>query len=192
MARAGLSAEVLTRAAAELADEIGFDNLTAAALARHFGVRDASLYSHVRSLGELRLRVAEQTFHELADQVTAAIAGLAGQEALAAFAGVYRRFATDHPGRYASMRIEIEPGSSAALAGARHAHLSRAVLRSYALGEPAETDAVRFLNSTLHGFADLEVAGGFSHSPRSAEDSWVAVLAALDAVLAHWPTAASS
>ena len=145
MARAGLSAEVLTRAAGELAD-----------------------------------------------QVTAAIAGLAGQEALAAFAGVYRRFATDHPGRYASMRIEIEPGSSAALAGARHAHLSRAVLRGYALGEPAETDAVRFLNSTLHGFADLEVAGGFSHSARSAEDSWVAVLDALDAVLAHWLSAASS
>ena len=191
MARAGLTADVLTQAAAELADELGFDNVTVAAVARHFGVRDASLYSHVRNLRALRLRVAERAFHELADQVAAAIAGLAGRDALAAFAEVYRRYAIEHPGRYAAMRIEIEPGSGAAVAGARHAELSRAVLRSYALGEPAETDAVRMMNSTLHGFTDLEVAGGFSHTARSAEDSWSAVLAALDTVLTHWPAPAS-
>jgi len=187
MARAGLTAEVLTHAAADLADEVGFDRVTAAALARRLGVRDASLYSHVRSLDELRLRVAERTFHDLADQVAAAIAGLAGREALAAFAEVYRRFAAEHPGRYASMRVEIEPGSPAAVAGARHAELSRAVLRGYALGEPAETDAVRMLNSTLHGFTDLELAGGFGHSARSAADSWSAALTVLDGALRSWP-----
>ncbi len=48
MARAGLTPERLTRAAAELADEVGFGNVTVSALARRFGVKDASLYSHVK------------------------------------------------------------------------------------------------------------------------------------------------
>ena len=38
MARAGLTVERLVQAAAELADEVGFDNLTVSALARRFGV----------------------------------------------------------------------------------------------------------------------------------------------------------
>ncbi|WP_235735250.1 TetR/AcrR family transcriptional regulator [Nocardioides alcanivorans] len=191
MARAGLTPEVLTQAAAELADEIGFAKVTVAAVARRFGVKDASLYSHVRNLRELQVRVAEAAFHELADQVASAIAGLSGRAALAALTDGYRRFAAEHPGQYASMRIEIEPGSSAARAGARHAALSRAVLRSYALEEPDATDALRMMNSTLHGFVELELAGGFSHSERSAADSWAATLVALDAILANWPSAAS-
>lgn len=39
MARAGVTVERLTGAAAELADEVGFGNVTVAALARRFGVR---------------------------------------------------------------------------------------------------------------------------------------------------------
>lgn len=49
MARVGLTKERLTQAGAELADEVGFDKVTVSALARRFGVKDASLYSHVRN-----------------------------------------------------------------------------------------------------------------------------------------------
>lgn len=187
MARAGVTAELLTVAAADLADAIGFDKVTVAALARHFGVKDASLYAHVRSLADLRLRVAERSFDELADQVADAVAGLSGREALAAFAGTYRRYATEHPGRYAAMKVDVPAGSSAAVAGARHAVLSRAVLQGYALGEPDETDAVRMVNSTFHGFVDLELAGGFSHTARTADASWARTLDALHSVLTRWP-----
>ncbi|GAA0852844.1 TetR family transcriptional regulator [Streptosporangium amethystogenes subsp. fukuiense] len=47
MVRAGLTAERLTRAGAELADKVGFDQVTVSALARRFDVKVASLYSHV-------------------------------------------------------------------------------------------------------------------------------------------------
>lgn len=49
MVRAGLNAERLTRAGAELADEVGFDQVTVSALARRFDVKVASLYSHLKS-----------------------------------------------------------------------------------------------------------------------------------------------
>jgi AcrR family transcriptional regulator len=182
-----VTAERLAEAAADLADEIGFDQVTVSALARHFGVKDASLYSHVRNVGDLKLRVAALSLADLADRAADALAGRAGKDALVAFANSYRDYARRHPGRYASMRVEIPADSPAATAARRHSELTRAVLRGYHLGEPDETDAVRMLHSTLHGYVNLELAGGFSHHPRDADASWSRTLDALHAVLTNWP-----
>ncbi|WP_163511652.1 TetR/AcrR family transcriptional regulator [Fodinicola acaciae] len=185
MPRAGVTAERLTQAAAELADEIGFDNVTVSALARGFGVKDASLYSHVRSLQELRTRVAALALTELADNAAAALAGRSGKEALVAFANAYRDYAKAHPGRYASILLELGP--TVAGPATRHSELTRAILRGYRLAEPDETDAVRLLGSTFHGYASLEQAGGFAQTPRAADASWSRTLDALDTLLRNWP-----
>jgi AcrR family transcriptional regulator len=187
MARAGLTVDRLTRAAAELADEIGFDNVTVAALARRFGVKDASIYSHVRSAHDLRVRMASLALTELADLVAAALAGRAGKDALVAFADAYRGYAKAHPGRYAAMRIELDDETARAGAAPRHSAMTRAILRGYHLSEPDETDAIRLLHSTFHGFVSLETAGGFRHTPRATDLSWYRALDALDAVLTDWP-----
>lgn len=187
MARAGVTAERLTRAAAELADEIGFDNVTVAALARRFGVRDASLYSHVKSAQDLRVRMAVLALGELADLVAVALAGRAGKDALVAFADAYRDYARAHPGRYAAMRTELDDATARGSAAPRHSAMTRAILRGYHLPEPDETDAIRLLHSTFHGFVSLEAAGGFRHTPRATDLSWARALDALDAVLTNWP-----
>lgn len=187
MARAGLTVERLTTAAAELADEVGFDKVTISALARTFGVKDASLYSHLRNLRELRELVAERSLGELANQVAAAVAGRAGKDALLAFANAYRDYARAHPGRYAATQLDLDPVSPAADAARRHAELTRALLRGYDLAEPAQTDAVRLLGATFHGYVSLESAGLFDHHPRPPTESWSAALDALDTALRNWP-----
>ncbi|KAB1942569.1 TetR family transcriptional regulator [Micromonospora sp. ALFpr18c] len=187
MARAGVTAERLTLAAAELADEIGMENVTVAALARHFGVKDASLYFHIRNAHDLRVRVALLALAELADRVASALAGRAGKDALVAFATAYRDYAKAHPGRYAAMQVDLDPETAAASAGVRHAEMTRAILRGYRLAEPDQTDAVRMMHSTFHGFVSLERTGGFRHTPRPADESWARTLDALDAVLSNWP-----
>lgn len=186
MARVGMTAERLTRAAADLADEVGFENVTVAALARGFGVKDASLYSHIRNAEDLRVRVALLALAELADRVAAALAGRAGREALVAFAGAYRAYAKEHPGRYAAARLPLDPATAAASAGPRHTEMTRALLRAYDLPEDEETHAVRLLHSTFHGYVSLERTGGFDHSGR-VEESWDRVLDVLDSTLRHWP-----
>lgn len=188
MARAGVTAERLAEAAAELADEVGLENLTVAELARRFGVKDASLYSHIRNAHELRIRVALLALAELADRVAAALAGRAGKDALVAFADAYRDYAREHPGRYAAMHIELDPETAKASAARRHSDMTRAILRGYSLPEPDQTDAVRLLGSTFHGFVSLEKTGGFRHHPRAADESWGRVLDTLDVALRHWPT----
>ncbi|WP_194897537.1 TetR/AcrR family transcriptional regulator [Catenulispora pinisilvae] len=189
MARAGLSPELVVTAAAELADEIGFENLTIGMVARRFGVKEPSLYSHIRNANDLRVRVAARALGELADRVAEALAGRAGREALLAFAAAYRDYAKSHPGRFAAARMPFPLDSPAADAARRNSDLNRALLRGYALGEPAETDAVRLLGATILGFVTLEAGGSYQHNPRPADDSWNAAIEALDVALRNWPAA---
>ena len=187
MARVGLTAERLTRAGAELADEVGFDQVTASELARRFGVKVASLYSHIKNTQDLRTRIALLSLEELADLAADAVAGRAGKDALIAFANVYRDYGREHPGRAAAARMRLDPETAAASAGVRHAQMTRAILRGYDLAEPDQTHAVRLLGSVFHGYSSLETAGGFSHSAPDSEESWTRVLDALDALLRNWP-----
>jgi AcrR family transcriptional regulator len=186
VARAGVSVEGLVRAAAELADEVGFEQVTVSALARRFDVTVASLYSHIKNLDELRVRVAALALTELADRASAALAGRAGREALVAFGGVYRQYAKEHPGRYTAARLRIERDSPAAAQALRHTELMRAILREYKLPENEQVHAVRLLGSTFHGFASLETSGAFAHSP-DVDGSWARALDALHVALLNWP-----
>ncbi|MFK8846203.1 TetR/AcrR family transcriptional regulator [Streptomyces sp. Ac-502] len=190
MARAGLTADRVTLAGAELADEVGLDQVTMSQVARRLGVKDASLYTHVRGLDDLRGRIALLAADEKTIRIAEAIAGLAGKDALVAFADAWREYAAAHPGRYMATQLplKIDPALAANAPGPRRAvELTYGMLRGYGLAEPDLTDAVRLLRSTFHGFVALEAAGGFAHE-RSPQDSWVRALDALHTALTHWPS----
>ena len=187
MARAGLTADRVVSAAADLADEVGFENVSLSALARGFGVKDASLYSHVRNLQDLRTRVAFLAGGELVDRIAVAVAGRTGRDALGAFADAYRAYALEHPGRYAATQIRIDQSLIAdSPALRRTAEITYGMLRAYGLEEPDLTDAVRLLRSTFHGFCALESSGGFG-APRDVQRSWERAVDALHVALTHWP-----
>jgi AcrR family transcriptional regulator len=187
MARAGITPDRLTAAAADLADEVGFESVTLSALARHFGVKDASLYSHVRNLQELRTRVALLAGAEMIDRIAVAVAGRAGKDALAAFAGAYREYALERPGRYAATQIRIDQALVADSPDLRRtAEITYGMLRAYGLEEPDLTDAVRLLRSTFHGYCALEASGGFG-APRDVQKSWKRAIDALHVLLQNWP-----
>ncbi|MET7309004.1 MULTISPECIES: TetR/AcrR family transcriptional regulator [unclassified Streptomyces] len=192
MVRAGLTTDRVVEAAADLADSIGLDKVTVSALARGFGVKDASLYSHVRSVQDLRTRVALLAAGEFADRLGTAVAGRAGKDALIAFADAYRAFALERPGRYAATQIRLDP---AVVAGSTAYHrtieIIYAMLRAYDLSEPDFTDAVRLLRSTFHGYSALEANGGFG-APRDVQASWHQCVEALHLVLERWPSAQRS
>jgi AcrR family transcriptional regulator len=184
--RAGLTADRLVVAGAELADAAGLDAVTVSALARHFDVRPASVYSHLASSDDLRTRIALLALTELADRAAPALAGRSGRDALVALADVYRDYAHEHPGRHAAAQLPLDAASAAMSAGPRHAAMARAVLIGYDVPEPDGTHAVRLLGSVIRGFIDLELGGAFDHSEPDAESSWRRSLDALDTLLRHW------
>ncbi|MGC5567163.1 TetR/AcrR family transcriptional regulator [Streptomyces sp. FR-108] len=187
MARAGLTTTRLVTAAADLADEAGYERVTLSALARKFGVKDASLYSHVKNLHDLRTRMALLAGGEMIDRIADAVAGRAGKDALAAFADAYRTYALEHPGRYAATQIPIDQSLAATSpAFVRTAEVTHGMLRAYGLEEPDLTDAVRLLRSTFHGYCALEATGAFSAS-RDVRTSWSRAVEALHVTLENWP-----
>ncbi|MFF9399082.1 MULTISPECIES: TetR/AcrR family transcriptional regulator [unclassified Streptomyces] len=191
MVRAGLTTERVVEAAADLADSVGFDQVTISALARGFGVKDASLYSHVRNLHDLRTRVALFAAGEFIDRINTAVAGRAGKDALIAFADAYRSFALERPGRYEATQMRIDPAVAVRTSAYRRTvETIGAVLRAYGLTEPDLTDAVRLLRSTLHGYCALEANGGFG-APRDVRRSWDRAVEALHFLLEHWSSAVS-
>lgn len=186
MRRARLTIEKVVTAAADLADHGTFDRLTLSAVARHFGVADPSLYSHVQNLSDLRAKVSALARAELADRLGVAVAGRSGRDALTAFAAAYRRYAVEHPGRMAAVEERPAPTLGDGGDGERIVRATYAAFSAYDLVEPDLTDAVRFVRSTLHGFTDLERRADF-HDSAPIDASFARIVDALDAALVHWP-----
>jgi len=163
MPRAGLDAATVTDAAATLADEIGIERLSMNVVAERLGVKAPSLYKHVDGLAALTHRIAILSANEAGDALRDATQGRSGGEALAAAAQALRDYVQQHPGRYAATTgarpIDADDPLGPALE--RTLVSLRAVLRGYHLEPGAEIHALRMLRSTLHGYATLEVAGGF-------------------------------
>ncbi|TAK00907.1 MAG: TetR/AcrR family transcriptional regulator [Chloroflexota bacterium] len=174
MPRAGLTPALVIAGAADLADEVGFDRLTLAALAARFGVAVPSLYKHVDGLEAVRRGVAIAALGELGAALAAGQAAAAEAppaERLRVLAHAYRAFATARPGRYAATVRAAQPDDAEHAAAAGSAlHVVLAVLGELGLTGDAAVDAARGLRALLHGFASLEAAGGFG-MPRDVDES---------------------
>jgi AcrR family transcriptional regulator len=183
--RAGLNPALVVDEAARLADEIGLERLTLAALAARFGVAVPSLYKHVGGLDAVRRGVAIRGVRDLGEALDAALAAAPGTPSarLRALAVSYRGFARAHPGRYAASVRAAAPDD------AEHVAASNVVLRlvldvlgERGLGGDDAIDAARGLRAALHGFVALESAGGFG-LPRDVDRSFERLVDVLDAGL---------
>ncbi|MEU7803415.1 WHG domain-containing protein [Micromonospora arborensis] len=189
MPRVGLNQQTVVREAARLADEVGYRQLTLAALASRLGVALPSLYKHVRGAGALDQKLSALATAELATEMTTAAVGRAGGDALRAIADAYRGYAHRHPGRYpATQRVPDPADPEHVEAGERAVGAIFAVLRGYGLTDDDAVDATRALRSALHGFVSLEAAGGFG-LPRDVDRSYHQLVAGMDVAFRSWPRA---
>lgn len=167
-----MSRAVIAADAAELADENGWDQLTLAAVAARFGVRQPSLYKHVAGLAELRRDISVLSGRELHDELSAAAVGKSGADALQAMADAYRAFAKKHPGRYAACILAPLPGDDEyAQVAAGVVQIVAAVLSGYGLTGDDTIHAIRGLRALMHGFVSLEAVGGFA-MPQDLDESY--------------------
>jgi AcrR family transcriptional regulator len=160
--RAGLSPHAVVDLALAVVDEGGPDGFAAlglSAVARRVGVAVPSLYKHVDGLPALRAEVARRCVDDLTATMESAVAGATGAQALRRLASATRGYALAHPGRYRAVQ-----GAEAAALGPSSARPARLVARAVEqLGAPPErwVDQVRAVRAAVHGFVELELAGGF-------------------------------
>jgi AcrR family transcriptional regulator len=180
--------ERIAAQAAVVADEMGFDRLTLAAVATRCGVSLPGLYKHVSGLEAVKRDVAVLSIRELTAALAGAAAGLARRDALHAIAAAFRRFATEHPGRYAAS-VHAPTMSDAGYVAASEAAVGvlAAVLKGYQIEGADMIDAVRMMRAALHGFVSIETAGGFG-IPQSVDATFARLVDTLDAAWSTWAT----
>lgn len=186
MPRAGLTRDFVVGRAARLADDVGYDRLTLAAVAEQLDVRLPSLYKHVDGLEGLRRDLAVLATRELGDALAEAAVGRSGGAALRGLAEAYRGYARRHPGRYAATVRAPDPAAEdQGEAAAAVLRTVLAVLAGYGLHGDEAIDATRALRSAMHGFVTLESAGGFG-LPADVDRSFERLVGALDTAFAAW------
>jgi AcrR family transcriptional regulator len=164
-----LDREAVVQAAVELLDSDGVGSLSLGHLAERLGVQTPSLYNHVEGMPGLVRQLTLRNAQDLAACMGDAAIGKSGPPALLAVAEAYRGYIKEHPGLYmASLRasgVQAQDGTPVdpdlAAAEERVVRIVLAVLDSFSLPGDDAIHAVRGLRSVVHGFATLEVAGGF-------------------------------
>ena len=186
MARAGLTPEKVVAEAAIVADEVGLDRLTLAAVAQRFGVALPSLYKHVKGLDGLLRDLAVLGMSDLAAALSRAAVGRSHRDALAAVADAYRTFATERPGLYASTMRAPRPDDQEHTAVSQDAlDVVLAVMRGYGIQGPDAVHAIRIYRSALHGFVTQEAGGAFGMA-ESVDESFRRMVDVLHVALTAW------
>ncbi len=145
-----------------LADAHGFEAVTLAGVADQLGIRIPSLYNHISGLPGLRHDMTLWGLSQLAECLRRAAVGKAGETGIISLAHAYRAFAQSHPGIYsATLRAATPDEPDLAAAGQEVLDVVLAVLQPYGFSPDDTLHIVRSLRSLLHGFVDLEIAGGF-------------------------------
>jgi AcrR family transcriptional regulator len=160
-----LDTTTVVQAAVELIEAEGLEALSLGRLARQLGVQTPSLYNHIDGLPGLYRELALLSTHKLGEVVGNAAIGRSGSAALLAMAEAYRAYVKGHYGLYMTgirssgqqTPIDIDLQASQE----RVVHIALAVVGSFGLQDKEALHAVRGLRSIVHGFATLEVAGGF-------------------------------
>lgn len=175
MPRAGLDTATIVEAAATILNTEGVGALTLKRLARELGVKTPSLYNHIDGLPGLYRELALLNARTLGERFMQAAIGKSGPAALIAVAKAYRAYIKESPGAYlASLRSSgTQQPVDAELSAAEEqsVQVGVAVIASFGLTGEDALHALRGLRSLVHGFATLEIAGGFG-LPLSLDESF--------------------
>lgn len=181
----------LVTAAANLINAEGPQALSFTRLAGLLGVQSPSLYNHVNGLPELHRELALLNLHLLAERMTRAAIGKSGADAIAALADAHRAHIKANPGVYSlSLRAtgaQTQVDAELAKAEAQVLDVAMTVLAGFGLRGEGALHAARGLRAAAHGFATLEIAGGFG-LPLDCDESFRRLVEALLRGLGADPT----
>jgi AcrR family transcriptional regulator len=180
--RVRLDKAAVVQAAVKLVNAEGVEALTLRRLAEVLGIRTPSLYNHVDGLPGLQRDLAVLNARLLADRLGEAAIGKSGSDLFMGVAQAFRRYVKENPGLYISTLRSSgnQPVQDESLKREeeRALKIGTTVMASLGLKGQAAVHALRAFRSTVHGFATLEVAGGFG-LPLECDESFRRLIEAL-------------
>ena len=181
-----LDKDAVLQAAVDLVNAEGIASLTLSRLAEELGIRSPSLYNHVDGLPGLQRELAVMNARLIADRLGEAAIGKSGTELFMNVAQAFRNYVKEYPGLYmSSLRAsgnQAVQDQDLLREEERSLKIGLAVMASLGLQGQDAIHALRAFRSMVHGFATLEVAGGFG-LPQDCDESFRRLAEALVAGL---------
>lgn len=163
--RSNLTKQIVVQAAADLINTEGLEALSLGRLAKNLGIRTPSLYNHVDGLPGLMRELSILNAHKLAERLNDAAVGQSGAELVRAVIQAMRAYIKEYPGLYLSTvrasGTHEDVDEELQQEEARSVKMGMAIMASFGLEGEEAVHAVRGLRSVVHGFATLEISGGF-------------------------------
>jgi AcrR family transcriptional regulator len=164
----GLNSETILAAAVTIAESQGLESLNLQNLSAALEVKPPSLYNHIRSLEDLRARVAQFAIEQMEKSIRDKAVGREQERAIREIAAAYRDFAKKRPELYKAFSL-IPKSESAELKESAHSlqNTLKRILETCRLQHDDEIHFIRFIRSSLHGFVSLEAMGFFHRESRA-------------------------
>ncbi|HNB41731.1 MAG TPA: WHG domain-containing protein [Anaerolineales bacterium] len=184
--RTRLDKNAVVQAAVEILNAEGVQALTLSRLAEELGIQTPSLYNHVEGLPGLQQELAILNAKLLADRLSSAAMGKSGAELFMEASQAFRAYVKEYPGLYMSTLrssgAQETPNKELQLEEERTVNVGLVVMASLGLKGENAIHGLRAFRSMVHGFATLEVAGGFG-LPQDCDESFRRLVLALVAGL---------
>lgn len=163
--RSNLTKQTVVQAAADLINVEGLEALSLGRLAKELGIRTPSLYNHVDGLPGLMRELSILNAHNLANRLNDVAIGRSGPELVQVIMQAMRNYIKESSGLYLSTvrasGAQTEVDQDLEEEEARSVKIGLAAMASFSLEGEDAIHAVRGLRSVVHGFATLEISGGF-------------------------------
>lgn len=184
--RVRLDKDAVVQTAVELVNAKGMQALTLSRLAEELGIQTPSLYNHIDGLPGLQKDMAVLNAKLMADRLNEAAVGKSGSDLFMEVAQAFRNYVKEYAGLYMSTLrssgTQDVQDENLVREEERAVKIGTTVMASLGLKGQDAIHALRAFRSTVHGFATLEVAGGFG-LPLECDESFRRLVTALSAGL---------
>lgn len=161
MSKTQIDADAVVDTAIRIADAEGLDNVTLTGIARDLGITQPGLYRHVDGYDDLLRTLSLRGRIVIADALSEAAVGQAGDDAVRAMAHAWRRTAREHPGVYAATdRYPCAGDDELEEAVELIVSTMARALDGYGISDAEGVHVARGLRSAFHGFVHLELGDG--------------------------------
>ncbi len=174
--RGPIDKQLVVETAAVIADAEGIDEVTLTRVAKELNISQPALYRHVEGYDDLIRSLGLQGRQVLAEALTDAAVGVAGDDAVRAMGQAWRQLVLDRPGVYAATdRYPCAGDSELEEAVDRVIDVLGLALAAYELDAEDQVHVARTLRSAFHGFAVLEAGDGHPR-PHDLDDTYAHLL----------------
>lgn len=170
--RGAIDKQLVVETAALIADQEGIDEVTLTRVAKDLNISQPALYRHVEGYDDLIRSLGLEGRQMLAEVLTDAAVGVAGDDAVRAMGRAWRQIVIERPGVYAATdRYPCADDPELEEAVDRVIDVLGLALVAYDLGAEDQVHVARTLRSAFHGFAALEAGDGHPR-PHDLDDTF--------------------